>query len=154
MPLISGESSTEIAAPIARCWEVVAAIDHAPEWQNGLERVDVVERDDQGRPVVCDIVSDAKVAKVHVRVRVDYDPPHRLSFTRVASDDVDELNGGWELEEVDAERTRATYRLAIDPGPVPLMARPLVKALRPLVVGARADELARAVTGEPRPAGR
>lgn len=146
MPLISGESSAEIPAPIDRCWEVVAAIDRAPEWQHGLERVDVLERDAQARPVVCEIVNDAKFTKVHVRIRIEYQPPHRLSFARLASDDVDAMDGAWELEEIDGGHTRATYRLAVDPGPVPLMARPLVKALRPLVVGARADELARAVS--------
>lgn len=147
MPLLSGSSSADIDAPIARCWEVVAALDEAPRWQRGLERVDVVERDEQGRPLVCDTVHDARFTKVSCRVRVRYDPPHRLSFARMSSDDIDAMEGSWELEEVGGGRTRATYRLAVDPGPVPRLARPLVNALRPLVVGGRAEELAREVTG-------
>jgi uncharacterized protein YndB with AHSA1/START domain len=144
--VLSGSSSAEIDAPIERCWAVVEALDEAPRWQNGLERVDVLERDDQGRPLVCDIVNDARFTKVHCRVRVTYDPPHRLMVTRVESEDVDLMEASWELEELSGERTRATYNLAVDPGPVPILARPLVKALRPLVVGNRAGELARAVT--------
>jgi hypothetical protein len=147
MTVLSGSSSAEIDAPIDRCWGVVEAIDEAPDWQNGLERVDVLERDDQGRPVVCDTVNDARFTKVHCRVRVAYDPPHLLTFTRLESEDVDAMEGSWELEELSDGRTRATYSLAVDPGPVPVLARPLVKALRPLVVGNRADELARAVAG-------
>lgn len=146
MTLLSGSSTADIAAPIEQCWAVVAALDEAPRWQGGLERVDVVERDSEGRPLVCDTVNDAKFTKVHCRVRVAYDPPQRLTFTRVQSDDVDALEGSWELEDLGEGRTRATYRLAVDPGPVPLLARPLVNALRPLVLGGRADELARAVT--------
>ena len=145
MTVVSGSSSADIDAPIARCWEVVQALDAAPAWQNGLERVDVLQRDDQGRPVVCDTVSDAKFTKVRCRVRVAYDPPYRLAFTRLESDDVDLMEGSWELEELPSDRTRATYRLAVDPGHVPLVARPLINALRPLVVGNRAQELARAV---------
>ncbi len=145
MTVLSGSSSAEIDAPIARCWEVVQALDEAPAWQAGLERVEVVERDAEGRPVVCDTVSDAKLTKVRCRVRVEYEPPFRLTFTRLESDDVDLMVASWELEELPDHRTRATYRLAVDPGPVPFVARPLVKALRPLVVGDRADELARAV---------
>ncbi len=148
MTLLSGSSSAEIDAPVARCWEVVAALDTAPEWQAGLERVDVVERDAQGRPLICDVVFDTKlgrIGKVGCRVQVDYGPPHRLDFRRVASDDVDLMEASWELEELPDRRTRATYRLAVDPGPVPFVARPLVKALAPLVVGRRAEELARAV---------
>jgi uncharacterized protein YndB with AHSA1/START domain len=143
--LVSGSSTAEIDAPIARCWEVVQALDEAPQWQNGLEQVEVLERDGEGRALVCNTVSDAKFTKVRCRVRVDYDPPHRLTFTRLESEDVDLMEASWELEELPDQRTRATYRLAVDPGPVPFVARPLIKALRPLVVGERADELARAV---------
>lgn len=145
MTLLSGSSSAEIGAPIDRCWAVVEDVADAPRWQNGLESVTVVERDDAGRAVVCDIVNDAKITKVRVRVRVSYDPPHRLEFTRLESDDVDEMRASWELEELGPDRTRATYSLAVDPGHVGMLARPLERALRPIVVGRRADELARAV---------
>ncbi len=78
-------------------------------------------------------------------MRVSYDPPRRLVFTRVASDDVDALDASWELQELGPDRTRATYALAVDPGHVGMLARPLERALRPLVVGRRAEELAREV---------
>jgi len=145
MTLLTGSSSAEIAAPIDRCWAVVEDVTGSPEWQNGLDSVTVVERDGAGRALVCDIVNDAKFTKVRARVRVSYDPPRRLTFTRVESDDVDELEASWELEELGPDRTRATYSLAVDPGRVGLMARPLERALRPIVVGRRAEELARAV---------
>jgi hypothetical protein len=145
MTVLSGSSSAEIEAPIEGCWAVVVDVAQAPRWQAGLDLVEVVERDDAGRPLVCDIVHDAKFTKVRARVRVGYDPPHRLTFTRLASDDVDELAASWELEELGARRTRATYTLSVDPGPVGMLARPLERALRPAVVGRRAKELARAV---------
>ena len=145
MTLLSGSSSAEIDAPIESCWAVVEDVADAPRWQNGLERVDVVERDDHGRALVCDTVNDAKFTKVHCRVRVTYDPPRRLTLTRVQSDDVDELEASWTLQEIGPGRTRATYSLAVDPGHVGMLARPLERALRPIVVGRRADELARAV---------
>jgi hypothetical protein len=148
MTLLTGTSSADIDAPIHRCWAVVEDVPGSPAWQNGLEQVNVVKRDDDGRAVVCDIVNDAKFAKVRVRVRVDYDAPHRLTFTRVASDDVDVLEASWELEELGPERTRATYSLAVDPGRVGMLARPLERALRPIVVGRRAEELARAVAAQ------
>jgi len=145
MTLLTGSSSAEIDAPISRCWAVVEDVPGSPEWQNGLDGVTVVERDDAGRAAVCDIVNDAKFTKVRVRVRVAYDPPHRLTFARIASDDVEQLDASWELEELGPDRTRATYSLAVDPGHVGLLARPLERALRPIVVGRRAEELARAV---------
>jgi uncharacterized protein YndB with AHSA1/START domain len=146
MTLLSGSSSAEIDAPIDRCWAVVEDVAGTPRWQNGLEQVDVVERDEAGRALICDTVNDAKFTKVNCRVRVTYDPPHRVTFTRVQSDDVDEMEAFWALEELAPGQTRATYSLTVDPGPVGLLARPLERALRPLVVGRRAEELAAAVT--------
>jgi uncharacterized protein YndB with AHSA1/START domain len=145
MTVLTGSSSADIDAPIDRCWTVLEDVAGAPRWQNGLDSVDVVERDDAGHAVVCDIVNDAKFTKVRARVRVSYDPPHRLQFTRMQSDDVDELRASWELQELGPDRTRATYSLSVDPGHVGMLARPLERALRPLVVGRRAEELARAV---------
>jgi uncharacterized protein YndB with AHSA1/START domain len=145
MTVLTGSSSADIDAPIDRCWTVLEDVAGAPRWQNGLDSVDVVERDDAGHAVVCDVVNDAKFTKVRARVRVSYDPPHRLQFTRMQSDDVDELKASWELQELGPDRTRATYSLSVDPGHVGMLARPLERALRPLVVGRRAEELARAV---------
>jgi hypothetical protein len=145
MTLLEGSSSAEIPAGIDRCWAVVADLARAPEWQGGLERVTVLARDGESRPLICDTVTDARFTTVACRVRVSYDAPRRMAFTRVESDDVDALEGSWELEPLGADRTRATYRLAVDPGRVGLLAKPLERALRPLVVGGRADELARAV---------
>jgi ribosome-associated toxin RatA of RatAB toxin-antitoxin module len=144
MTLLSGSSKADVSAELARCWAVVQDVARWPDWQQGLERVEVIEHDEQGRPVLCDTVVDAKITKVHCRVRVSYDPPHRLTFTRVESDDVDELEGAWELTDAGG-RTTAVYTLAVDPGHVGFMARPLEKALRPIVVGRRAEELAREV---------
>jgi hypothetical protein len=145
MTLLTGSSSAEIDAPISSCWAVVEDVAGAPRWQNGLDQVEVVEHDGAGRALVCDIVADAKFTKVRARVRASYDPPRRLSFTRMASDDVDALEASWKFEALGPERTRATYTLSVDPGPVGMLARPLERALRPLVVGRRAEELAREV---------
>lgn len=145
MTMIRGSCTGELDYPIERCWALVADIEHAPAWQRTLESVDVVERDEQGRPLICDTVNDAKLRKVRVRVRVEYAPPGRLGFTQVQSDDLDNLEGGWELEALGPDRTRATYALGIDPGAIGFLARPLEKAIMPLVMGHQADELAQAL---------
>jgi hypothetical protein len=142
--LINGSASGEVDASLERCWAVVEDIATAAEWQSGLEQMTVVERDAEGRPVVCDTLTDAKFRQVTCRIRVSYAPPHRMAFDRI-SGDVPHMQGSWELESIGPERTRATYTLAVDPGKVGLLARPLEKALRPLIVGGRPAELAREV---------
>jgi uncharacterized protein YndB with AHSA1/START domain len=145
MTLLTGSCSAEIPASLERCWAVVADIERAPEWQRTLAAVEVVERDPEGRPLICDTVNDAKLMKVRCRVRIDYEPPRRLAFELVASDDLDAMEGGWELESLGPERTRAIYTLAVDPGSIGFLARRLERAIRPLVMGHQADELAAAL---------
>jgi len=142
--LISGESAGEVPASIGRCWAVVEDLSRAPEWQQGLSSVTVIERDPAGRPLVCDTVIDAKFREVRCRVRCSFEPSRRMTFERI-SGEVPQLRGSWELESLGPELTRAVYALAVDPGKVGLLARPLEKALRPIVVGARPAELAREV---------
>jgi ribosome-associated toxin RatA of RatAB toxin-antitoxin module len=146
MTLLEGTSEGDVDAPLERCWEVVEAIDLAPQWQRGMESVQVLERDARNRPSVCEIVVDAKFTKLKLRVTVTYDPPHRLAFAQLGSGSVQRLEGSWDLSEVGPDRTHARYTLALDPGKVGLMARPLERALRPIVVGQRPSELATEVS--------
>lgn len=145
MARIAGSCRAEIPFSIERCWAVVADVDHAPDWQRTLKRVTVIERDQAGRPLVADTDNDAKLRTVKVRVRFSYSEPGRMTFTLVESDDLDGMDGGWRLESLGPERTRATYELAVDPGPIGFLARPLERAIRPIVMGHQADELAREV---------
>ena len=142
MTLLEGTSEGDVDAPIERCWEVVAAIDRSPEWQQGMESVDVLERDAEGRPSICEIVVDAKFTKLRLRASVSYDPPHRLTFAKAGPGSVERLEGSWELADLGNGRTHVRYALAVDPGKDRADGRPLERALRPIVVGQRPEELA------------
>ena len=48
MGKLGGEASAEIDAPIDEVWDVVVDIETAPDWQDGFEDVEVLERDDRG----------------------------------------------------------------------------------------------------------
>jgi ribosome-associated toxin RatA of RatAB toxin-antitoxin module len=148
MTVITGSSSTEARAPIERCWALVEDVGIAPEWQNGLERMDVLERDEQGRPLICDAVSDAKLRKITTRVRFTYEGPTRLSWTMVGEGDLESMDGSWVLEDLGGERTRVTYTLAVDPGSVGALVRgPIERLARAILVNGRAKELARRLSG-------
>jgi uncharacterized membrane protein len=147
MPVLTGSSSVEIAAPIERCWAVVEDVPSAPQWQGGLVSMKVLERDEHGRAVECEAHSDAKLRKVRTHLRFSYEPPTRLSW-RMLDGDLDFLEGHWELEDLGGERTRATYGVAVDPGPFPRLARaPIERAARAILVNPRARELALRVEG-------
>jgi ribosome-associated toxin RatA of RatAB toxin-antitoxin module len=145
VPVISGSSSVEVDAPIERCWEVVEDVASAPDWQGGLLQLEVIERDEQERPLVCDTLTDAKVRKVRTRQRFSYEAPNRLSWEMLEGE-LDSMEGYWELEDLGGGRTRVTYGLAVDPGSVGRLTRgPLERAARAILVTPRAKELARRV---------
>jgi uncharacterized protein YndB with AHSA1/START domain len=146
MGTLSGEAAIEIDAPIERVWAVVEDVASAPEWQGSLQRMAVVERDAQGRAVLCDATTDAKVRKVTTRTRFEYHEPTGLAWEQVGKSDLKSMRGAWELEDLGDGRTRATYRLAIDPGRLGLLVRgPVESAVRAAIVSGRPQELARRV---------
>lgn len=145
VPVITGSSSAEVDAPIERCWRVLEDVASAPDWQGGLLQLEVIERDEQGRPAVCDALSDAKLRKVRTRQRFTYEPPDRLAW-KMIDGELESMEGCWELEDLGNRRTRVTYGLAVDPGRMGLLARgPLERAARAILVNPRAKELARRV---------
>jgi ribosome-associated toxin RatA of RatAB toxin-antitoxin module len=140
---LGGEASAEIDAPIDEVWEVVVDIESAPEWQDGFEDIEVLERDDEGRPLVANTESDAKVRTVKTRLRFSYDEPTLVRW-ELEKGDLKSLVGAWELEDLGGGRTRATYRLDGDPGRMlgMLIRGPVEDKLRELLVGGRPAELA------------
>lgn len=112
---ISGSRSIEIDAPIQTCFDIAADIEGAPVWQGSLKKVDVLERDGDGRPALVDTENDAKVKMAKSRLRFTYEEPHRIRWVQEKGD-TKSTEGGWEFEELDAGRTRATYSLEVDPG--------------------------------------
>jgi uncharacterized membrane protein len=139
---LGGEASVEIDVPLEEVWAVCEDVASAPEWQNGLEEMEVLERDADGRVLVANSVSDAKVKTVSTRVRFTYEEPTRVSWSQEKGD-LKSLEGAWELEDLGGGRTRATYRLEGDPGRVlgVMIRGPVEDRLRDMLVGGRPQEL-------------
>ncbi|MBA3510104.1 MAG: SRPBCC family protein [Thermoleophilaceae bacterium] len=150
MANISGTASEEIEAPLSEVWAVVEDTESAPDWQGGMDKLDVVERDAEGRPEVVDTETDATVRAVTSRVRFTYEPERRLSWEQVKGD-LKSAIGSWELEDLGRGRTRATYSLDADPGRVlgMLIRGPVEGKIRDLLVTARPGELKARVEGSP-----
>ncbi|ADB51117.1 type II toxin-antitoxin system RatA family toxin [Conexibacter woesei] len=139
---ISGDHTVEVAAPIARCYEIAADLERAPDWQTSLVSVDVLERDGEGRPALVETVSDAKVKTVKSRLRFSYDAPTRIDCTQEKGD-VKALTGRWSFADLGDGRTRATYALDVDPGRMlgMLLRGPAVDRVREVLVVQAAEEL-------------
>jgi uncharacterized membrane protein len=115
MGTLEASFSVEIEAPRDRCYEIAADIEGAPKWQGSLERVEVLERDAEGRPLVVNTTSDATIKKVQSRLRFSYEPPDGIDWEQEKGE-VKWLTGSWRFEDAGGGRTRATYGLRSDPG--------------------------------------
>lgn len=141
---LGGEASIELQEPIAVCWALAQDVESGPEWQEGLEAMDVRERDGQGRPLLAESVSDAKVRTIRSLVRFTYDEPRRVSW-RQERGDLKAMEGGWALDELASGGTRVTYRLVVDPGRMlgMLLRGPAEDRVRGILVGGRPAEFQR-----------
>ncbi|MBV9918914.1 MAG: SRPBCC family protein [Solirubrobacterales bacterium] len=144
MASITGSSTADINAPLDRVWKLVEDVEKAPAWQGGLKDVEALQRDADGRAVLVESASDAKVRTVRSTIRFSYDGPTRLSW-RQEKGELKSVDGSWVLEDLGNGRTRATYSLEVDLGRMlgMVIRGPLVDALRSMLVGARAGELKR-----------
>jgi ribosome-associated toxin RatA of RatAB toxin-antitoxin module len=142
MANLTGSSTAVINAPIDQVWELVQDVESAPQWQGGLDGLRALEHDKEGRPTLCETVSDIKVRKVKSIVRFTYDGPTRLSWSQEKGE-LKSVDGRWELEDVGEDRTRATYALEVDLGRMlgMIVRGPIVDVIRSMLVGARAGEL-------------
>lgn len=149
MGSITGSSTADINAPLQRAWELVEDVEKAPEWQGGLKQMIAIDRDDEGRAILCESHSDGKVRTIKSNVRFVYDGPTKLSWTQEKGD-LKSVDGSWQLEDLGGGRTRATYALDVDLGRMlgMVIRGPLVDVLRGMLVNARAGELKQALEAD------
>lgn len=142
MGTLGGSASGEVERSIAEVWAVVSDIAAAPEWQEGLKTMEPLERDAEGRVALARSTSDAKVREIATTVRFTYTQPRSVSWVQEQGD-LKSMTGGWELEELGPDRTRATYRMEADPGRLlgMLLRGPVEDRIRQILVGARPAEL-------------
>jgi ribosome-associated toxin RatA of RatAB toxin-antitoxin module len=142
MASITGSSTADINAPLDQVWALVEDVESAPRWQGGLKAMRPLERDGEGRAILCEADTDAKVKTITSTVRFTYDGPSTLRWTQEKGE-LKSVEGRWELEDVGGDRTRATYGLEVELGRMlgMVIRGPLVDLLRDMLVGARAGEL-------------
>ncbi len=141
-----GESSVEIAAPAAVCFELVCDTPRTPDWHQAIAAVEVLERDGDGRTSLVRARIDALVTRVQVDLRLSYEE-HRTVHMRRESGDLSDLTVTWTFEDLGDGRTQAGFQTQFDPGRMlSLLAKgPVVARLDALLAKQPPEGLKRAV---------
>lgn len=106
-------ATTMNASPEA-VYAVVADIEHYKEWVSDLKRVEVLERDGEGRPLEVEFRAAAFGRSTTYTLRYDYSAaPRALTWRQVEGDLTSYLFGGYRFEPVNG-RTRVTYDLEVE----------------------------------------
>lgn len=113
-----GQSASEeitIAASPEEVWEVIVDLDAYPEWAEGMKRVEVLERDADGRPLRARFLVDARVMEVTYTLQYRYEPTERITWHLVEGQQVRKLDGEYQLTGRDgATHTRYTLEVDVD----------------------------------------
>jgi len=102
---------------------VIADFDAYPMWATGVKQTEVLEADSDGRPTQVRFVLDAGPIKDEYVLAYAWEGDHLVTWTLVRAGMLKGMDGAYELD-ADGERTRVTYRLAVD------VAMPMIGLMR------------------------
>jgi uncharacterized protein YndB with AHSA1/START domain len=146
MGKIDGSASVEIEAPIEAVFAIAADVEGSPRWQPEILVADCLERDAEGSQALVHMETDARVRRLGAEMRFSYEPPSRISWVQEEGD-LKSVDGSWELEDLGAGRTQATYRLEVDLGRMlgMVVRGPVVGVLRGQLIESMPEKLKRFV---------
>ena len=90
--------------------DVITDIESYPQWADGVKKVEVVDRDADGRPASAKFVVDAKVFDAHYTLAYTYGDD-RVSWRLVEGDKITQLDGEYVLTP---EGDETTLRYSIE----------------------------------------
>ena len=104
--------TTRIRASRDEVLDVVLDLEAYPEWAEGMKQVEVLERDDEHRPVLARFIVDARVAEVDYVLRYHHGGPD-LTWNLERGEVVRQLDGRYRIEESDGT-CDVEYALEVD----------------------------------------
>ena len=109
----SVSDTSTIDASVETIFEIIIDLERYPEWVEGMLETEVLTQDDDSRPLRARFRVDARIAEIAYTLEYSYDEPN-LSWTLVEGEMVNQLDGAYELTELDDGRTKVRYSLEVD----------------------------------------
>ena len=103
-----------IRASPQQCFEILTDFDRYPDWSSDIKAVNVVERDDLGRPTRVAFRAGAFGRSTSLTLAYDYSQaPKGLSWVQVDGDLTRRYDGSYTFEPA-GEETEVTYQLTVE----------------------------------------
>lgn len=93
--------------------EVILDLEAYPEWSTEIKSVEVLSRDDEGRPVEAHFDADVRVAQIDYTLRYEHGTPDAVSWTLSQGDVLKQLDGAYVLA-AQGDATLVDYTLTAD----------------------------------------
>lgn len=104
--------STTVKAPVDVVMDVINDLEAYPSWAEGVEKVEILERDAEGRPAKASFEIDAKVLQVSYTLAYTYGD-NEVSWVLVEGDQLRQLDGSY-VAVPQGDSTHLTYSLEAD----------------------------------------
>ena len=104
----------EISAPPRDVFAVLADLPTYPEWITAMRTVEVTSEFEDGLAAQARFEVDAMVKVISYELEYEYDVPNRISWTALPGDDITEMEGSYELHQLDDGCTKVVYALKVD----------------------------------------
>lgn len=107
--------TTTIAAPLDTVWAVVTDVERYPEWAKDVKAVEVLRRDDDGRPVEVEFRAAALGRSARYTLGYDYSQsPGAMSWSLVDGDIMRRVEGAYQFTVTADGGTEVRYDLLIE----------------------------------------
>ncbi|HVF54152.1 MAG TPA: SRPBCC family protein [Actinomycetota bacterium] len=115
----SVKDSIDIEARADELFQAAIDFESYPSWADGVKKVEVKERDDEGRPLKVWWQVDAKVKTITYTLQYDYSSAPESFSWKLVEGDLNSLEGSYTFDEF-GDTTDVTYEMTADLGfPVP-----------------------------------
>ena len=109
---MASSSKIEIDASVDEVYSVLLDLESYPSWLSTIKKVEILEKDSQGRPSKVTLSIDAGMMKD--KPTLDYDwssAPTTISFSLDDADLLTAMDGIYTLKALDSDTTEVTYQL-------------------------------------------
>ncbi len=107
--------SIEVSAAAQHVLGVALDLEAYPEWITACKSAEVLEADENGRPIRAGFIFHIMIREIDVTMRYAYDLDNGFSWSAEPGPDLNALDGSYEFKEIDSRNTEVLYALRVEP---------------------------------------